>query len=143
MKNIVIAAGYATRLGELTKNFPTPLLKIGSSTILGRMLEDIVLLETAKTLPKTKKAFKLQFDVGEFDMVIYDSDSNTCEVFEVKHSSQKNPKQIRFLLREDVCAATEKKYGKITAKYVLYNGVTEATADGITYKNIAEYLKSL
>ncbi|MCR4914141.1 MAG: nucleotidyltransferase family protein [Prevotella sp.] len=41
MKTIVIAAGYATRLGELTKNFPKPLLKIGSSTILDRMLADI------------------------------------------------------------------------------------------------------
>ena len=41
MKCIVIAAGYATRLGELTKNFPKPLLKIGDNTILGRMLDDI------------------------------------------------------------------------------------------------------
>ncbi|MBQ8470317.1 MAG: nucleotidyltransferase family protein [Alistipes sp.] len=41
MKNIVIAAGYATRLGELTANFPKPLLQIGDSTILGRMLDDI------------------------------------------------------------------------------------------------------
>lgn len=41
MKNIVIAAGYATRLGELTKNFPKPLLKIGESSILERMLDDI------------------------------------------------------------------------------------------------------
>ena len=41
MKNIVIAAGYATRLGELTKNFPKPLLKIGEKSILGRMLDDI------------------------------------------------------------------------------------------------------
>ena len=41
MKNIVIAAGCATRLGELTKNFPKPLLKIGENTILGRMLDDI------------------------------------------------------------------------------------------------------
>lgn len=41
MKNIVIAAGYATRLGELTKNFPKPLLKIGKSSILERMLDDI------------------------------------------------------------------------------------------------------
>lgn len=41
MKNIVIAAGYATRLGELTRNFPKPLLKIGDSTILRRMLDDI------------------------------------------------------------------------------------------------------
>ncbi|MBQ8709739.1 MAG: NTP transferase domain-containing protein [Bacteroidaceae bacterium] len=41
MKNLVIAAGYATRLGELTKNFPKPLLRIGENTILGRMLDDI------------------------------------------------------------------------------------------------------
>ena len=41
MKTIVIAAGYATRLGELTRNFPKPLLKIGSTTILDRMLADI------------------------------------------------------------------------------------------------------
>lgn len=41
MINIVIAAGYATRLGELTRNFPKPLLRIGDSTILGRMLDDI------------------------------------------------------------------------------------------------------
>ncbi len=40
MKNIVIAAGYATRLGELTRNFPKPLLQIGESTILGRMLDE-------------------------------------------------------------------------------------------------------
>lgn len=41
MKTIVIAAGYATRLGELTKNFPKPLLKIGQKSILGRLLDDI------------------------------------------------------------------------------------------------------
>ena len=41
MKNIVIAAGYATRLGALTKDFPKPLLQIGNNTILGRMLDDI------------------------------------------------------------------------------------------------------
>ena len=44
MKNIVIAAGYATRLGELTKNSPKPLLKIGEKSILGRMLDDIDLI---------------------------------------------------------------------------------------------------
>ena len=41
MKTIVIAAGYATRLGELTKNYPKPLLKIGNKSILERMLDDI------------------------------------------------------------------------------------------------------
>ena len=41
MKTIDIAAGYATRLYPLTENFPKPLLQIGKSTILDRMLDDI------------------------------------------------------------------------------------------------------
>ena len=45
MKNIVIAAGYATRLYPLTENFPKPLLKIGESSILDRMLVDIDRIE--------------------------------------------------------------------------------------------------
>ena len=41
MKTIILAAGYATRLYPLTASFPKPLLEIGNSTILGRMLDDI------------------------------------------------------------------------------------------------------
>lgn len=41
MKNIVLAAGYATRMYPLTENFPKPLLKIGDKTILDRMMEDV------------------------------------------------------------------------------------------------------
>ena len=41
MKNIIIAAGYATRLYPLTENFPKPLLKVGQRNILERMLDDL------------------------------------------------------------------------------------------------------
>ena len=110
--------------------------------VRGIMLEDIVLLETKKTMPKTKQVFKLQFDVGEFDMVIYDSKTDTCEVFEIKHSEQKNPNQMKFLMREDLCELTEKKYGKIISKTVLYNGESDLTGD-VRYINVSEYLKTL
>lgn len=46
MINIVLAAGYATRLYPLTENFPKPLLKIGDSTILDRLIKDIDALES-------------------------------------------------------------------------------------------------
>jgi glucose-1-phosphate thymidylyltransferase len=46
MIDIVIAAGYATRLYPLTENFPKPLLEVGGRTILGRLLDD------ADTLPE-------------------------------------------------------------------------------------------
>lgn len=45
MKNIVLAAGYATRLYPITENFPKPLLEIGGSTILDRMLADVDAIE--------------------------------------------------------------------------------------------------
>lgn len=41
MKCIILAAGYATRLYPLTRNFPKPLLKVGEKTILDWLLDDI------------------------------------------------------------------------------------------------------
>lgn len=49
MKNIVLAAGYATRLYPITENFPKPLLEIGQTTILDRMLQDVDKLEEIDT----------------------------------------------------------------------------------------------
>ena len=41
MKNVVLAAGYATRLYPVTENFPKPLLEVGGVTILDRLIRDI------------------------------------------------------------------------------------------------------
>jgi glucose-1-phosphate thymidylyltransferase len=41
MKNIVLAAGYATRLYPVTENYPKPLLAVGTTTILDRLIRDI------------------------------------------------------------------------------------------------------
>ena len=55
------------------------------SEIRGRMMEDIVLLETKLANPK-KKVFKLQFAIGEFDMVVFDPKELNCEIYEIKYS---------------------------------------------------------
>ena len=41
MKAIILAAGYATRLYPLTKNFPKPLIEVGGKTILDHLIEQI------------------------------------------------------------------------------------------------------
>ena len=41
------------------------------------MMEDIVLLETNRSLPKYKHAFKLIMSRSEFDMVIYDENNDS------------------------------------------------------------------
>lgn len=41
MKCLILAAGYATRLYPLTKNFPKPLLEVGGKPILDWLIDDI------------------------------------------------------------------------------------------------------
>lgn len=109
--------------------------------IKGRMLEDIVLLETKLTNLK-KQVFVLQFPIGEFDMVVFDSEAGSCQIFEIKHSEEAVSQQYRHLVNEEKCAQTEHRYGSITGKFVLYRGKSRVV-DGIPYQNVEEYLRNL
>ena len=112
------------------------------SDIKGRMMEDIVLLETKIANPK-KQVFQLQFAVGEFDMVVADNANATCEIYEVKHSKEKANEQFRHLIDEEKLKNTEFRYGKITKRTVIYRGENATLENGIEYRNVEDYLKSL
>ena len=111
------------------------------SEIKGRMMEDIVLLETKLAKPD-KEVFQLQFAVGEFDMVVADPETLTCEIYEIKHSKEVVPAQYRYLTDEEKCAQTEHRYGAITARTVIYRGET-TKSDNVKYVNVEAYLKGL
>ena len=112
--------------------------------VKGRMLEDIVLMETSKMLNKKKyMVFQLKFAAGEFDMVIYDRDENVCGIYEIKHSDKFDKNQYRHLDDEEKCALTERRFGKIVRKTVLYRGENFETGNGILYRNVEDYLKEL
>lgn len=106
-----------------------------------KMIEDLVLLETKIANPR-KEVFQLQFAVGEFDMVIYDPETLTCEIYEIKRSREVIPEQYAHLINAEKCAQTEHRFGRITDKYVIYCG-EPTVSDDIQYLNVEEYLKSL
>lgn len=117
--------------------------------IKGRMMEDIVLLET-KLSKKNCEVFRLQFAIGEFDMVVFNPDEGTCEIYEIKHSKEVVPQQCKHLLDKQKCKDTEFRYGTITGKYVIYRGATTSlvqagveTLEDVAYLNVEEYLKKL
>ena len=86
---------------------------------------------------------KFKFDVrGEYDMVIYDKNTNTCRIYEVKHSDKIVEQQTRFLRMKELNEITEKRFGKIAGKYVIYRGKTQEV-DGIQCVNVEEYLNGL
>ena len=102
------------------------------------MMEDAVLLETKLAKPQ-KQVFILQFAVGEFDMVVFDPATSSCEIYEIKHSTEIVPEQTRHLMDEEKCRMTEHRFGTITGKYLIYRG-QEATTNDIQYVNVEKYL---
>ena len=72
--------------------------------IKGRMLEDIILLETSLANPSLQVC-KFLFHSGEFDMVIIYRDHS--EIFEIKHSKERNISQTKNLLDEKKCVLFE------------------------------------
>lgn len=112
--------------------------------VRGRLMEDIILLEAAKALPKARYGiFKLKFSNGEFDMVIYDRGAHCFEAFEIKHSSKAVSEQARHLLDEDKCRLAEHRFGKMMGKIVLYLGESQTMENGVCYCNAQEFLKQL
>ena len=110
--------------------------------IRGRMMEDIVLLETRLANPK-EEVFVLQFPIGEFDMVVFDPAAGSCQVFEIKHSAEVVSQQYRHLIDEEKCAQTEHRFGPITRRFVLYRGEDRMLENGVVYQNVEDYLKQL
>ena len=111
------------------------------SEVKGRMLEDIILIETKMANPD-KQVFQLRFAIGEFDMVVADSKTLSCEIYEIKYSKEIVEKQYQHLTDVKKCEDTEFRFGEIKGKYVIYRGET-TEVDGIKYVNAEEYLKSL
>lgn len=111
--------------------------------VRGRLLEEIVLLETAKALGKDYRVFKLKNGNKEYDMVIRDTKTNTCAVYEIKHSRECVYEQAQHLRDEEMLAVTTPRFGKLVGRYVLYLGDDLITDEGIAYRNAEQFLKAL
>lgn len=111
--------------------------------VRGRMMEEIVLLETAKSAKNKQRIFRLKFAGAEFDMVVFDGETNTCECYEVKHSDQIVEKQMQYLTNQSFIKETEGKYGSVTKRCVIYRGPNTILENGVVYSNIEEYLRGL
>lgn len=111
--------------------------------VKGRMMEDLVLLETRKAAGRNKDVFKFKFDIGgEYDMAVCDKDNLTCSLYEVKHSDKIVDRQTKYLRDEEKLAIVAHRFGDIKGRYVIYRGETQMVGD-IQYLNVEAYLKAL
>lgn len=129
---------YFRDLDIIEQNFVLERIR---NEIKGRIMEELILLETKLAKPDMQ-VFKLQFAIGEFDMVVFDPESISCRIYEIKHSTEAIAAQYRHLIDESKCAETERRWGRITGKYVIYRGAS-FSENGIDYVNAEQYLKEL
>ena len=140
---------YILKSDKIFENFSEREKNLACSVILedvrGRMMEDIILLDTARALQgdKNKRAFKLILRRSEVDMVIYDAASDSCDLFEIKHSEEIAARQYHVLEDEEALKSIEDKYGSISGRYIIYRGPAKLLDNGIEYINAETYLKSL
>lgn len=116
--------------------------------VRGRMLEDLVVYETRRALVRHGSAladdvFKLKFEDGEFDMVVRDGSRRSCRLFEIKHSTERNDLQTRHLTDERKLAETERLYGSVVERTVLYRGDDADVGNGVRYRNVGSFLMSI
>ena len=106
MKNIVIAAGYATRLYPLTQNFPKPLLKIGKRTILDRMLDDLDIIQ-------------------DIDSHIIVSNHKFAPIFQewAKKRMEESPKRKPIRIIDDGTSTNETRLGAVRDLLLAINSI--------------------
>ena len=138
---------YSLMLDEVVGSLTGELRDIITEKILedvrGRMLEDIVFLETKRAYGSKRNVFKLTFASGEFDMVIQNKIQKQCEIFEIKHSKEPFFAQYRHINDEEKIVLTEAQFGKIVRRCVIYRGESQMLENGVEYKNVEEFLKEL
>ena len=111
--------------------------------VKGRMLEDVILLETEKTAASYEEVFRFKFDDGgEYDMVVYDKRKDSCRLYEVKHSTEAVDRQTRFLRDEARLSIMRHRFGEIEGRFVIYRGAPQMVGE-IQYINVEAYLNSL
>lgn len=126
------------------KQYPEPIINILKEKILsdvkGRMIEDMIILETSKN---RNNVFKLVFGIkGDYDMVILNEQQFTGDIFEIKYSKIMDNNQYRHLIDEESNKIFENKYYPINHRIVLYRG-ENTVINNIEYKNIEDFLLSL
>ena len=144
---LVFTLGRDSGFNRLAGTKAKALVECILDDVKGRMLEDIVLIETRLAFPSSSNpfegfdVFKLQFDVGEFDMVVRDNANRTCRLFEVKHSGEVAERQFRHLVDMEKIELVRERFGDVTERTVLYRGADADIDGGIHYRNVNAFLK--
>ncbi len=111
--------------------------------VRGRMLEEMVLMETEKALSGRYQVFKMQLATGEFDMVVYDTEENNCTLCEVRGTNGAARNRFRRVPDAEKYRQIERRFGSIRERIMLCRDPQLMGNDRGKYCRIEDYLRGL
>ncbi len=108
-----------------------------------KMLEEIVLLETERALEGRYQVYKLQINAGVFGMIAYNTVENNCFVCELRANEKLVPDQYRRLADADKYVQIEKRFGRITQRFILCDNPQDQPEGDVMFCRVEDYLKNL
>ena len=111
--------------------------------VRGRMLEEMVLMETEKALSGRYQVFKMQLATGEFDMVVYDTEENNCTLCEVRGTNGAARNRFRRVPDAEKYRQIERRFGSIRQRIMLCRDPQIMGNDSSKYCRIEDYLRGL
>jgi hypothetical protein len=111
--------------------------------VRGRMLEEMVLMETEKALSGRYQVFKMQLATGEFDMVVYDTQENNCTLCEVRGTNGAARNRFRRVPDAEKYRQIERRFGSIRERIMLCRDPQLMGNDSGKYCRIEDYLRGL
>lgn len=109
-----------------------------------QMLEETIFLETERALETYHKVYKLQFNPGDYDMVVYDTRENSCRVCEIRAAGGGSlAGHYRRMPDAERYRQIERRFGNIKEHFILCRDPENQRNDGKRYCSVEDYLKSL
>lgn len=112
-------------------------------TVREQMLEETIFLETEKALENDYKVYKLQFNAGDYDMVVYDTKDNSCRVCEIRGRNEGGQTHYRRMPDAERYRQIERRFGSIKEHFILCRDPENQRNDGKRYCSVEDYLRSL
>lgn len=135
----------STELKRLTLSSPeiAKLRDAMLNTIMGRILEEVVLFEVMHSCPEDHAVFQYRDEKnhGEIDLVIYNNKEYLCSLYEIKFSDHQVRGQAKHLTDQALIDQFCQHYGDIQERTVLYRGPDRDGEDGVVWRNVGSFLK--
>lgn len=144
IQNLIDSLMDGERFLALSEVEKQKLAALALERVREQMVEETIFLETEKALENHYKVYKLQFNAGDYDMVVYDTKDNSCTVCEIREGSEGGQTtHYRRMPDAERYRQIERRFGNVKEHFIICRDPENQRNDGKRYCSVEDYLRGL